>query len=52
MYDSDFINEESRAFAGRVPKEAGAGSDEQVERAFLLAFGGAPTAEEMRDARG
>jgi hypothetical protein len=52
MYDSDFVNEESRWFAARVREEAGTDPNEQIVRAFQIAFGRGPSAEELKDARG
>ena len=43
MYDSEFVNPEARFFAARVRKAAGA--DEQIQRAFWIALGGATTSE-------
>ena len=52
MYDSDFTNEEARWFAKRVRKDIGTDPNEQIVRAFLLAFGRTPSATEMEGARG
>jgi hypothetical protein len=51
MYDSEFVNTEARFFAERVRKEAGADPREQVERAFLIAFGRRPTATDQEKVR-
>ena len=51
MYDGDFVNEEAKHFAERIRKEAGPDTREQIERAFLLAFGRRPIASELQDAR-
>jgi hypothetical protein len=50
LYNGEFANEESRAFAKRVLSEAGTDAGKQVERAFLLAYGRLPTAAERRQA--
>ncbi len=46
LYNGQFVNEESRHFAARLRKEAGPDAREQIERAFLLAFGRKPSARE------
>jgi hypothetical protein len=51
MYDSDFVNEESRWFAKRVREEVGPDPNDQIVRAFQVAFGRAPSAQELKDAR-
>jgi hypothetical protein len=51
MYDSSFVNTEAKFFAERVRKEAGPDPVEQIERAFLIAFGRPPTAAEKEKVR-
>ena len=46
MYDGDFVNEEARFFAQRVRKDVGPDPSEQVQRAFLIAYGRRPSASE------
>jgi len=50
MYDGEFVNKEARHFAERIRKEAGPDEREQVEHAFVLAFGRAPESAELKDA--
>ncbi len=51
MYDSDFVNEEARHFAGRVRSETGPDSAEQIRSAFQIAFGRAPKPSEAERAQ-
>jgi hypothetical protein len=50
LMNDPFVHEQARKFAGRLLKER---SDEsaRIERAFLLAFGRAPTPQETQDVR-
>ena len=48
MYDSDFVNTEAKYFAERIRKEVGPDPGEQVQRAFLIAFGRGPNAGELK----
>jgi hypothetical protein len=47
MYDGDFVNSEAKYFADRVLKEAGPDTGEQIQRAFLIAFGRPPSSGEL-----
>ena len=51
MYDSDFVNEEARHFAGRVRSETGPDVAEQIRGAFQIALGRAPKPAEVRQAQ-
>ncbi|TWU06198.1 DUF1553 domain-containing protein [Stieleria varia] len=48
LYNNDFMLRQSHYFAERLEKEAGNDSGDQVRRAFALAFGRQPSAEETR----
>lgn len=48
LLNSPFLLEQSQAFAQRIKTEAPGSITEQVERAFLLAFGRYPTAQERQ----
>jgi hypothetical protein len=48
LLNGDFLDEQSAAFAGRVVREAGEDSRARVERAFGLALGRGPDADEVR----
>ncbi len=48
LYNNDFMLRQTRYFAERLKKEAGKKSTAQVARAFELAFGRQPSAEETR----
>ncbi len=49
MYDSDFVNQEAPHFAERVRHEGGADQSRQIQRAFEIALGRAPTEGERGD---
>jgi hypothetical protein len=49
MYDGDFANKEALYFARRIRQEAGPDVREQIERAFLIAFGRPPGTAELQD---
>jgi hypothetical protein len=49
MYDSDFVNREAPHFAARVKQEAGDNKDQEIRRAFEIAFGRDPTQSERAD---
>jgi hypothetical protein len=51
LFNGDFILTQAEKFAERVHREAGADAVAQIRRAFLLAFGRAPTAGEVRAAQ-
>ena len=51
LYDGDFVNTEAKFFAERVRKETGPDTVEQIQRAFLIAFGRAPNAGELEKVR-
>jgi hypothetical protein len=51
MYDSDFVNTEAKFFADRVRKESSPDQGEQIERAFLIAFGRVPADAEKAKIR-
>jgi hypothetical protein len=51
MYDSEFVNTETKFFAARVRNEAGADPAEQIQRAFWIAYGRGPTASELEKVR-
>lgn len=51
LYDSEFVNEETASFAERVRKESGVDPNEQIRRAFQIAFGRAPSPAEQQQAR-
>ncbi|MCL4691710.1 MAG: DUF1553 domain-containing protein, partial [Candidatus Hydrogenedentes bacterium] len=46
LLNSPFMNAQAEVFAGRLKNEAGETVEDQVRRAFLLAFGREPDAEE------
>jgi hypothetical protein len=48
MMNGEFTLAQSKFFAERVAREAGTDPTEQVKRAWLLAFGSAPTATELK----
>ena len=48
LYNNDFMLRQARYFAQRLEKEAGKDASVQVRRAFALAFGRQPSAEEDR----
>jgi hypothetical protein len=50
LFNSQFIVDQSKFFAERVQRDAGAKTDAQVAQAFQLAFGRAPDAEEAKSA--
>ncbi len=52
LLNSDFMQEQAAALAERVRREVGDDATRQVERAYLLALGRAPTAAERRIALG
>ena len=47
MYNGEFVNEEARYFAARVTKTAGGQLADQINNAFLIAFG-RPASEEEK----
>lgn len=49
LFNSRFTLEQSDAFAARVKKEAGDDSTSQIQRAYRLALGRAPTRAELAD---
>jgi hypothetical protein len=49
MMNGEFTLAQSKYFAERVTREAGAGTAEQVKRAWMLAFGTAPTDSELKN---
>ena len=49
LFNSRFTLEQSGAFAARVKKEAGDDSTSQIQRAYRLALGRAPTRAELAD---
>jgi cytochrome c553 len=51
LFNGDFILTQAEKFAERVHREAGADAAAQIRRAFLLVFGRAPTAGEVRAAQ-
>ena len=50
MMNGEFTLAQSKFFAERVAREAGADAAAQVKRAWLLAFGAAPSVEELKEA--
>ena len=48
LYNNDFMLRQARYFAQRLEKEVGKDASVQVQRAFALAFGRQPSAEEER----
>jgi hypothetical protein len=48
MMNGEFTLAQSKFFAGRVAREAGADHTAQVTRAWLLAFGRPPSADELK----
>lgn len=50
LLNSPFIEQQTTLFAERVKKDAGDKPEDQIARAFRLAFGRPPTEEEMKDA--
>jgi Protein of unknown function (DUF1553)/Protein of unknown function (DUF1549) len=50
LLNNDLVLDWARAFAGRVLNDTGLTADAQIDRAFTLAFGRAPTAEERKSA--
>jgi hypothetical protein len=49
MMNGEFTLAQSKFFAERVLREVGADPAEQVQRAWLLAFGSTPTATELKN---
>lgn len=49
LFNSQFVFDASQAFAERVAKEAGPELPDQVTRAFRLAYGRSPEAEEVEE---
>ncbi len=47
LLNSPFAVQQAQFFAGRVEREAGPGTDQQVKRAFQLIFTRAPAADEL-----
>lgn len=50
LLNSPFMEQQATLFAERLKKEAGGKIEDQIARAFRLAFGRPPSAEEMTDA--
>lgn len=50
LFNSQFTLEQAEAFAQRVKKEVGDDRAREIQRAYLLALGRKPTAEELHDA--
>jgi hypothetical protein len=50
MYNGEFVTEESEHFARRVKQEAGPDFNDQIERAFLLAYSREPSETERKRA--
>jgi len=50
LFNSQFTIDESAAFAARVRREAGEDTEQQIRRAYRLAFSREPDAEELHDA--
>jgi hypothetical protein len=50
LFNSDFVLEQATLFARRLEQEVGASPGEQIERAFTLAFGREPQADERAEA--
>ncbi|MCI0680686.1 MAG: DUF1549 and DUF1553 domain-containing protein [Gemmataceae bacterium] len=48
LFNGDFVNRQARHFADRLRREAGEDRGKQIERAYLLALGRAPSAMERR----
>jgi len=48
LLNNDLVLDWARSFAGRVLNDSGLSADAQVQRAFKLAYGRAPTAEEQK----
>lgn len=48
LYNNEFMLRQARHFAARIEHEAGDDAHAQVARAFALAFGRDPTAEELK----
>lgn len=46
LFNSPFMIQQSELFADRLRRECGTGSDEQVQRAYWLAYGRAPSPDE------
>ena len=51
LLNDDFVSEQARFFAQRLVREAGNDLDAQIRRAFLLALGRPPSAEELRKSK-
>lgn len=51
LFNSTFTLDQSKAFAGRVMKEAGPDLTRQIRRAYQLALGRSPSTLEIKDAR-
>jgi len=49
MMNGEFTLAQSKFFAERISREAGADPEAQVKRAWLLAFGATPSASELKD---
>ncbi len=52
LFNNSFTLRMADAFAERLAKDAPPNADGQIERAFVLAYGRSPTAEELRASRG
>ena len=52
MYDGDFVNDEARLFAERVRKDVGSNPVDQLQHAFLIAYGRPPRATEREKVSG
>ncbi len=51
LFNGDFANQQARAIAARVKREAGPDAESRVRLAYTLVFCRAPVAEEMRQAQ-
>ena len=52
LYDGEFVNEESRHFAGRVIEQSGGDVESRIRRAFQLALSRNPSADESKQVQG
>jgi len=51
LFNSQFVLDECHAMANRLQREAGSTADQQIQRAWQLAWGRDPDADELADAR-
>ena len=49
LFNGEFVNRQARYFAERLVREVGSDKERQIERAYRLALGREPTAEESSD---